>query len=157
MCAFCLQIMTDLNSDITRHMLTTHPYSKKELITKLMQQENSSYSAAKQERNKSAVNSEDACESKRKRPNDLSDSADKLVSTDDLAKIDSSQSFMLSDIELTKMIDEDVNLELLEDYLEKSDGSHIQSFVLDDKAMKYYEGLDIRSAKSRNSCCFTKR
>ena len=128
-----------------------------------MQQENSSYSAAKQERNKSAVNSEDACESKRKRPNDLfdaenvRDSADKLVSTDDLAKIDSSKSFMLSDIELTKMIDEDVNLELLEDYLEKSDGSHIQSFVLNDKAMKYYEGLDIRSAKSRNSCCFTKR
>ena len=142
-------------------MLTTHPYSKKELITKLMQQENSSYSAAKQERNKSAINSEDVCESKRKRPNDSSNAVnvrdDKVVSTGDLAKTDSTHSVMLSDIELTKMIDEDVNLELLEDYLEKSDGSNLQSFVLNDKAMKYYEGLDIRSAKSRNSCCFTKR
>lgn len=62
----------------------------------------------------------------------------------------------LSDVELTRMIDEDDNIELLDGYLDK-DSDIVKNFVLDDKVMRYYEGLDLRNTKSRNSCCFTKR
>lgn len=57
---------------------------------------------------------------------------------------------------VTKAIDNIEKITPLHHYLE-TDSDHLSDFILCEKAMKYYDGLDIRTPESRNSCCFTKR
>lgn len=61
-----------------------------------------------------------------------------------------------TDEQITSHLDSLVDIDTLETYLD-DEGTDFTSFILDSKAMKHYEGLDIRSKESRNSCCFTKR
>lgn len=68
----------------------------------------------------------------------------------------SSESGAASPEEQTDIIDGIEEITPLSEYLETEE-QIIKEFVFSEKDMKYYEGLDIRKPRSRNSCCFTKR
>jgi len=58
--------------------------------------------------------------------------------------------------QITSAIDNDERISLLGNFLESST-QHASDYLLGEKGKKHYQGLDIRTANSRNSCCFTKR
>ena len=59
----------------------------------------------------------------------------------------------LTDEEITARINNDERIAQLSNYIVTENSG----FLLDEKAMRHYAGLDIREHNSRNSCCFTKR
>jgi len=60
----------------------------------------------------------------------------------------------LNEEQLTEVLDSNKAIRQLRDYLTTDT---IEEYILDEKTMQYYDGLDIRTINSRNSCCFTKR
>lgn len=84
----------------------------------------------------------------------------KYIQLEDLPPMihaDTTNRTMDDDIKLTKQLDDIELMAPLSQFLSSDEDEKLSDFVLDAKAMKYYEGLDIRRPESRNSSCFTKR
>lgn len=63
---------------------------------------------------------------------------------------------MEDDIKLTEQLDSVERIASLSQFL-LNDDDNVSDYVISEKVMRYYEGLDIRRSDSRNSSCFTKR